>query len=420
MGYNAVHTKENPQRILKLAAGIGCRLLGSGSPVNIAERAAEKVCLSYGAAKVTCFCVPCAVALSVCFDEGEFTTLNRAYYGGNDLFIQEKCFALVRDIAAGLSLEKAELRLKDINSSKPSAKGMAAGNALACGSFALFFGGNALDGIIASVVGLVTSCMSARLAKRGTGGCARVFLLSAVSGALSVILCAIMQLLGITCHTSLVLVGTLMPLIPGLMVCSALSDIISGELFSGAYRVLWGLAQTVCIVAGYAIALTASGGITAFTVASPRADLLHITICYITCASGAAGFCLAMNARGKRLLYGVAAAALSYTAYVVSRSFGADYFVSYFVAAAAAYAAAEVPARALKIPSNVFVTPAVIPLLPGASLYFAVNALVCGDMGTALACGSDAVIIFTAISAGLAAAEITARIILPKSTRCFK
>lgn len=207
-----------------------------------------------------------------------------------------------------------------------------------------------------------------------------------------------------------------MTLIPGLAVCNALSDIVSGEIFSGTYRILSGIAQTVCIAAGYAVALSLSGGMTAFTIASPRADALHIAICYVSGALGAAGFCLTMNAKGKRLLYGVIAAMVSYSAYVIAKTLGATQFFSYFLAAAAAYASARLPSVKLKIPSAIFVTPAIIPVLPGASLYFAVNALVCGDTGTALACGTDALVIFTAIAAGLAAAELAQRLILPKSS----
>ncbi|MCD8041301.1 MAG: threonine/serine exporter family protein [Clostridia bacterium] len=419
MGISDLNAKDKPSRILALATGLGCKLLQAGSPVNGAERAVSAVCFKYGATGVSVFCIPDAIAVTATFSGAEYTSLKRAYCGGNDLLIQEKCFSLVRDILGGkLSINQAEARLKALScygGVPPSAA--AAGSFLACGSFAIFFGGNAADGLIAALAGLITSAVSALLAKRGTGGCARTFLLSALSGLLSVLFCAFMQLIGVTCHVSLTLVGTLMTLIPGLAVCNALSDLISGEYFSGAYRILYGLAHTACIVAGYAIALTASGGLTSFTAAPLRKDFIHTIICYVTCSTGAAGFCLCMNARGKRLAYGVVASALCYTAYALSDYFGAQSFVCYFIAAATAYCAAQLPAMFLKIPSNVFVTPAVMPLLPGASMYFAVNALACGDTGTAIACGSDALVIFTAMAAGLAAAQLAARIILLKNGR---
>ncbi len=401
-------------RVTDFALVLACKMLRYGSSVKSTERAITAVCTKFGAKNISTFCVPNAAALCASFEGRQYTALKRAYYGGNDLLVQEKCALIAGDILCGkITLEGAEKRLNAINKSVVSKKMQFAGSFLACGAFAVFFGGNAADGITAAVAGFITSFVSANLAKRGTGGCARVFLLSAISGFLSVIICAVLQLLCINCHTSVVLVGTLMTLIPGLTVCNALSDIISGELYSGAYRIFGGLSQTVCIVAGYAIALTAFGGISAFALLLQRTDVLHIIICYISCFIGAAGFCLTMIARGKRIFCGVAAAMASYTVYVIFRLLGLSEFVCYFAAAVMAYAAAEVPSRLVKIPSDVFVTPAVIPLLPGASMYFAVNALVCGDTGTAVACGSDALIIFTAIAAGLAAAQLFARIFLP-------
>ncbi|MCD8373146.1 MAG: threonine/serine exporter family protein [Clostridia bacterium] len=405
----------NYSRAVSFAADIGCKLLSVGSPVNSVERAVSSVCIKFGAAKAYAFCVPDAAAVSATFEGREYTSLKRAYYGGNDLFIQEKCTQIVSDVLSGtLSLEGAERRLASLDKTALPLKMQAFGGFLACGAFAIFFGGNAADAVIAAIAGLATSVASAVLSKRGAGGCARVFLLSALSGLSAVSLCVLFQLIGLTCHASIAIVGTLMTLIPGLTVCNALSDIISGEMFSGVYRIFGGIAQTVCIVAGYALALAVSGGVSAFTVASPRADILHTAICYISGAAGASGFCLTMNARGKRLLCGVAAAIISYTAYVLTRALDFSEFLCYFVAAAAAYASAELPSRFAKIPQHIFVTPALMPLLPGASLYFAVNAIVCGDAGTAIACGNDALVIFTAIASGLAAAQIAARIILPK------
>ena len=55
-------------------------------------------------------------------------------------------------------------------------------------------------------------------------------------------------------------------------------------------------------------------------------------------------------------------------------------FLSCLAAAAFAVTISELLARKLKLPATMFITPAIIPLVPGGTLYYAMSFAVHGDL----------------------------------------
>ena len=196
---------------------------------------------------------------------------------------------------------------------------------------------------------------------------------------------------------------------PGLQLCNALRALLSGARRSGAYRILGGLAATAAIVAGYAFSRVALGFLGTEEVFHPRSGVGAVVVSYITCAVGSAGFCLMFNARAKRVLSGALAALLTYSLYLLALPAGA--FICTFISAFAAYVQAYAFAQVYKIPSGVFLTPAVVPLLPGASLYYAAEYSAAGDFERAAFYGADCAAYLAAIAAGLSAAAVVLRIL---------
>ena len=76
-------------------------------------------------------------------------------------------------------------------------------------------------------------------------------------------------------------------------------------------------------------------------------------------------------------------------------------FLSNFAASAFAVLYAEILARYLKSPATLFVVPAILPLVPGGSLYYTMDAAVHGDLLETKRLGSDTLIAALAIAAGI-------------------
>ncbi|MCI8526061.1 MAG: threonine/serine exporter [Oscillospiraceae bacterium] len=99
----------------------------------------------------------------------------------------------------------------------------------------------------------------------------------------------------------------------------------------------------------------------------------------LTAFLGAMGFAILYHIRGIRLWAASLGGLLSWGFYLWVEHLGGSVLIVNILAAAFSAAYAEVLARILKSPATIFVIPAVIPLVPGGALYYAMYSAVTGD-----------------------------------------
>lgn len=87
---------------------------------------------------------------------------------------------------------------------------------------------------------------------------------------------------------------------------------------------------------------------------------------------GSLGFVLIFNPCKKTLFPSILGGMLGWAVYLLCEYFGFGVFVSTIIAAAFCQVYAEVFARIIKAPTTVFYIPAIVPLVPGGSLYYTV------------------------------------------------
>jgi uncharacterized membrane protein YjjB (DUF3815 family) len=90
----------------------------------------------------------------------------------------------------------------------------------------------------------------------------------------------------------------------------------------------------------------------------------------ITGCIGSLGFGILFNIRGKRLLFAALGGFLAWALFVVFSRFISNDPVNYFIVSLLVSLYAEVMARVMKTPTTTFITTALIPLIPGGSLYY--------------------------------------------------
>ena len=93
----------------------------------------------------------------------------------------------------------------------------------------------------------------------------------------------------------------------------------------------------------------------------------------------AGGFALIFGMRRRYLFFASLGALLGWGVYLLTDSLLDSYFLPPLFAAAFAVTYAELMARALKTPATLFVIPAIIPLVPGGSLFYTMSYAVRGD-----------------------------------------
>lgn len=128
---------------------------------------------------------------------------------------------------------------------------------------------------------------------------------------------------------------------------------------------------------------------------------MHTLLQLVTAFFGSLGFALLFGLHRRYLLPAALGGMLSWGVFVLLRLWLSSAFLCCFAASACAMLYAEVLARYLRTPATVFVIPAVIPLVPGSSLYYAMSCVVQRDLTRAREYGAETLEFALAIAVGM-------------------
>lgn len=239
--------------ILSIALDIGAEILRAGGEVHRVEDTVNRICHAYGAEAVDVFAITSLITAEVRMPDGSFATHNRRVPTTyNHLSRLEALNALSRTICKNpISVEEVEARLRDIREYRPVPEWLCyVGGMLSTGGFAIFFGGNLMDGLAAAVIAFFLT-LFARLRPLRINGMVKSLISSFAAGVLSVA-CVRM---GFGTHVDKIIIGTIMLEIPGLSFGNALRDLLCGDTLAGTMRLIQALIQTLMIALGYMAAL---------------------------------------------------------------------------------------------------------------------------------------------------------------------
>lgn len=107
----------------------------------------------------------------------------------------------------------------------------------------------------------------------------------------------------------------------------------------------------------------------------------------ITAIGGAWGYAILCNLRKDLQPWAALGGFICWGTYLLSQSLLGKEFLACLLAGIAAEIYSEILARALHAPSTLFTAPSVIPLVPGGSLFNAMQAAVSGDWAAAKSYG---------------------------------
>ncbi|MBD5133715.1 MAG: threonine/serine exporter family protein [Clostridiales bacterium] len=239
--------------------------------------------------------------------------------------------------------------------------------------FALFFSGGLAEAVAAGLAGLACGVCLTALNRLEANG----FLTTLVSAfVLSGAACG-MAALGVPISLEITVAGAIMVLVPGLVFTNFMSDLLTGDMVAGlatfARAVL--SAGAIALGAGLAMALFRD-------VPSPQPDsataygpVLYCVFAFVSCL----GFCPAFNAQGVGALLCALGGALGWAVYLLAMGLGADIFVASLVAAMAVAAWSEWMARRRRCPATSYLLIAMFPLVPGLTIYQAMDHGLRGD-----------------------------------------
>ncbi|EOD00646.1 Protein of unknown function DUF1212 [Caldisalinibacter kiritimatiensis] len=117
--------------------------------------------------------------------------------------------------------------------------------------FCLMFGGSMLDFIATFFISSIVVLISAHLGKRNV-----TFFLSNVIGSIAAtILAIIFSMTSLSFSIDKIIIGSIMPLVPGVAITNAIRDSISGDFLSGLSRSLEAIIIALAIAFGVGVTL---------------------------------------------------------------------------------------------------------------------------------------------------------------------
>ena len=398
MDYNA---------LLDLATDLGYELAMSGAETFRVEESILRVLSSYGV-EAEVFAIPNYLVVGITTEDGQpITRMRRIGHHGNDLDSVEKFNGLSRafcnrkpDPKIGLQW-LAMVKQQQIYYSRPV---LYIGYFLGALGFALFFGGNWIDGLCAGLcgllVGFITMFLDDMKANNFFRTIAASFCLALTAYALNA--------LGITHNPDAVSIGALMLLVPGLLFTNAMRDIIYGDTNSGVNRIVQVLLIAVALALGTGAAWNLAASMWGAPVSGAGISHTLMAQCF-HCFLGCIGFAILFNIHGPGALLCTLGGMLAWFVYdLVLQGSGND-IAAYFWAALASSFYSEIMARVRKCPAISYLVVAIFPLIPGAGVYYTMNYAVQGNMETFASSGMHTAAIAGSIAVGILLASTVFR-----------
>ncbi len=246
------------QFLIRCLLDLGQELFFSGAEINRIEDSIARVALNYGASKIDVFVLTSVINLTVTFDDGSLETETRRLNSSasTDFIKLEEINSLCRK-CADMSIHEFDKKLHKIATYKPNVLKLYVGSLLAASAFALFFGGNIYDALIAGAFALLICFLQMNYAKLCPN---KVFfyLTSSLFIGLGIFACA---LISPQFNADKIIIGDIMLLIPGIAITNAVRDIIIGDTISGLIKFSESLLWAVSLAGGFMLAMSLWGGV---------------------------------------------------------------------------------------------------------------------------------------------------------------
>lgn len=387
--------------VMQVATEAGHIMLENGAEIFRVEETMERITRHYG------------------IDSGRFFVLSNGILtsGGNRYsnveFIPFKGAQLEKVVAVnrlsreiekgGCSINDARERLRAIRDmkAKPFLE-QVMGSAVGSGAFCAIFGGSILDCAASFVTGLLLYVFVLLVSRRGMSKIVTNILGSILATALSVVFMRI----GFGEHPGNMIIGSLIPLIPGVPFTNGIRDLANEDYIAGSTRMIDALTVFFCIAAGVALTFLVDGriekGIIVLNGMQTSAETAGWLIQAVSAFLGTVGFAVLYGVPRREYIHAGICSTIGWIAYLVMlRLANATVIESTFVATLVVVLVSRFMAVDRKCPVIVFQICGVFPLIPGAGIFWTVYYIVNKELSVALTTGFTALGMAVAIVLGI-------------------
>lgn len=373
--------KEELNEVLEVAAQAGHILLENGAEISRVEDIMGRIATHFGVHTGNFFVLSNGI-----FTTGSGEKISKA--GGqastyaNVEFIPIRSINLSKVVAVNrlsydiagnrCTLVEARERLAAIKASpsKPALESIA-GSALGAAGFCAVFGGSLLDCAAALVAGalleLFILLVSGRYLSKIVGGICNAVLVT--------LLCIAMWRLGFGESLSNIIIGAVMPLIPGVPFVNGVRDLANSDYIAGLTRLTDAMLSFFCIALGVIVAFTmdgaAFGGMIALGGMTQSAQTAGLVCQFAAAFVGTFAFAILFGMERGHYAVAGAIGALGWLLYLVLlRYAGAGASLATLASAVLVCVLSRAMAVPMRSPAQVFLLCGLFPLIPGAGIFW--------------------------------------------------
>ncbi len=242
------------KKVLDTAVVAGHILLENGAEISRVEETMERITKAYGVESGNYFVLSSGIFTTAGSELGDgFANVKYIPLSSAKLDKVVAVNQLSREISEGAyTVEEARIRLSEIQAMKGKPKwAQILAAALGSGCFCALFGGDIFDSITAFLVGLILYIFVLNI---GTVHLSKI-VANLSGGAIVSLLAILLYQLGLGHHFEYVIIGSIIPLIPGMSFTNGIRDIANGDYLAGLVRMIDALLITFSAAMGVGLVL---------------------------------------------------------------------------------------------------------------------------------------------------------------------
>lgn len=241
-------------KILHIAADAGRIILQSGGETYRVEETILRICYAFNVKHADSYVTPTGIMISLIDEDGETISLIRRIKSRTvNLEKISKVNDLSRELnEKPLSLELVEKKLLEIDTTSGySDRVLIIASAFSAGFFTLLFGGTFRDFLVSIFIGIIIKLVSLSLNNIQIND----FFINSLGGSIAALLALISVKLNLGQNEDKIIIGSIMLLVPGLIITNAIRDTIAGDLVSGISRAIEAIFIAIAIAVGSGIVI---------------------------------------------------------------------------------------------------------------------------------------------------------------------
>lgn len=249
---SSVNRQNDNEKLLLLSLSVASGMLRNGGETYRAEDCAKRILSAGNATDIEVFAIPTSILITVVFGTETLTRSVSVKERDINLTNLDKINTISRSVSeGGMTPDAAIAAMDSLERTAPNPYLLGFCSAVSSSAFSVLFGGSFLDMAISFLAALITNA-SIKFFKKTTG----YGFLTALSGSVMTAVFARLAVLFFAgANLQAVIIGGIMPMLPGLSLTNAVRDTINGDIVSGSSKATEAALQAIAIAAGVGIVL---------------------------------------------------------------------------------------------------------------------------------------------------------------------